>query len=40
LGARFLELEFPAAEAGETAGGYAKIMSKEFIDAEMALFAE
>ena len=40
LGARFLELEFPADEAGETAGGYAKIMSKEFIDAEMALFAE
>ena len=40
LGARFLELEFPADEGGETAGGYAKIMSKEFIDAEMALFAE
>ena len=40
LGARFLELEFPADESGETAGGYAKIMSKEFIDAEMALFAE
>jgi len=40
LGARFLELEFPADEAGETSGGYAKIMSKEFIDAEMALFHE
>ena len=40
LGAKFLELEFPADEGGETAGGYAKIMSKEFIDAEMALFAE
>ena len=40
LGARFLELEFPADESGETAGGYAKTMSKEFIDAEMALFAE
>jgi NAD(P) transhydrogenase subunit alpha len=40
LGARFLELEFPADEGGETSGGYAKIMSKEFIDAEMALFAE
>lgn len=40
LGARFLELEFPAGEAGETSGGYAKIMSEEFIDAEMALFAE
>lgn len=38
LGARFLELEFPADEGGETSGGYAKIMSKEFIDAEMALF--
>ena len=40
LGASFLELEFESDEAGETAGGYAKIMSKEFIDAEMALFAE
>ena len=40
LGATFLELEFPEGESGETAGGYAKIMSKEFIDAEMALFAE
>jgi NAD(P) transhydrogenase subunit alpha len=40
LGARFLELEFPADEGGETSGGYAKIMSKEFVDAEMALFAE
>jgi NAD(P) transhydrogenase subunit alpha len=38
LGARFLELEFPADESGETAGGYAKIMSDEFIAAEMALF--
>ena len=40
LGARFLELAFPEGESGETAGGYAKIMSKEFIDAEMALFAQ
>jgi NAD(P) transhydrogenase subunit alpha len=40
LGARFLELEFPADESGETAGGYAKTMSKEFIDAEMALFLQ
>ncbi len=39
LGATFLMLDFPA-EDGETAGGYAKTMSKEFIDAEMALFAE
>ena len=38
LGAEFLELEF--AEDGSGEGGYAKIMSKEFIDAEMALFAE
>ena len=36
LGATFLELEFD--ESGEGGGGYAKTMSKEFIDAEMALF--
>lgn len=40
LGARFLELEFESDESGETAGGYAKTMSKEFIDAEMKLFLE
>ena len=38
MGAEFLELEFE--EDGEGAGGYAKTMSKEFIEAEMALFAE
>jgi len=38
LGARFLELEFPADESGETSGGYAKTMSPEFIEAEMTLF--
>ena len=38
LGGEFLELEF--AEAGEGKGGYAKTMSKEFIEAEMALFLE
>ena len=38
LGAEFLELEFE--EDGTGAGGYAKTMSKEFIDAEMALFRE
>ncbi|MGV2830340.1 Re/Si-specific NAD(P)(+) transhydrogenase subunit alpha [Myxosarcina sp. GI1(2024)] len=38
LGAEFLELEFE--EDGTGAGGYAKIMSKEFIEAEMALFRE
>lgn len=27
-------------EEGSTAGGYSKEMSKEFIDAEMALFAQ
>lgn len=34
----FLMLEFEEDGSGE--GGYAKTMSKEFIDAEMALFAE
>lgn len=38
MGAEFLELEFE--ESGEGEGGYAKTMSKEFIDAEMAMFAE
>ncbi len=38
MGADFLELEFEEDASGE--GGYAKVMSKEFIDAEMALFAE
>ena len=38
LGAEFLELDFE--EEGSGAGGYAKVMSKEFIEAEMALFAE
>ena len=40
MGAQFLELEFEQEESGGTAGGYAKVMSKEFIDAEMALFRE
>jgi NAD(P) transhydrogenase subunit alpha len=39
MGAEFLMLEFEQDEQGGTAGGYAKTMSKEFIDAEMALFA-
>jgi len=38
LGAEFLELHFQ--EDGTGQGGYAKVMSKEFIAAEMALFAE
>ncbi|MGA7935397.1 MAG: Re/Si-specific NAD(P)(+) transhydrogenase subunit alpha [Kovacikia sp.] len=37
LGAEFLELDF--AEDGTGQGGYAKVMSEEFIKAEMALFA-
>ncbi len=38
LGASFLELDFE--ESGEGGGGYAKVMSQAFIDAEMALFRE
>ena len=38
LGGTFLELEFE--ESGDGGGGYAKVMSKEFIEAEMALFLE
>lgn len=38
MGAEFLELEFEEDGTGE--GGYAKVMSKEFIEAEMALFAQ
>ncbi|QDT08449.1 Re/Si-specific NAD(P)(+) transhydrogenase subunit alpha [Planctomycetes bacterium K23_9] len=40
MGAEFLFLEFESDESGCTTGGYAKTMSKEFIDAEMALFAQ
>lgn len=38
FGAEFLEVS--VAESGEGTGGYAKEMSKEFIEAEMALFAQ
>ncbi len=38
MGAEFLELDFEEDGTGE--GGYAKVMSKEFIEAEMKLFAE
>jgi H+-translocating NAD(P) transhydrogenase subunit alpha len=38
MGAEFLLLDFK--EEGSGVGGYAKVMSKEFIEAEMALFAE
>lgn len=40
MGAEFLMLEFEEDEDGAGEGGYAKVMSKEFIDAEMALFRE
>ncbi len=38
MGAEFLELDFE--EEGSGAGGYARVMSEEFIKAEMALFSE
>eukprot|EP01087_Luapelamoeba_hula_P024126 TRINITY_DN9070_c0_g1_i1.p1 TRINITY_DN9070_c0_g1~~TRINITY_DN9070_c0_g1_i1.p1 ORF type:complete len:1099 (-),score=198.78 TRINITY_DN9070_c0_g1_i1:65-3361(-) len=38
LGAEFLEVSIK--ESGEGTGGYGKEMSKEFIEAEMALFAK
>ncbi|MGI9015444.1 MAG: Re/Si-specific NAD(P)(+) transhydrogenase subunit alpha [Phycisphaerales bacterium] len=38
MGAEFLELDFDEEGAGE--GGYARVMSDAFIEAEMALFAE
>ena len=38
MGAEFLELDFNEDGTGE--GGYAKVMSKEFIEAEMKLFAQ
>ena len=40
MGAEFLMLDFKDDEDGAGEGGYAKTMSKEFIDAEMALFRE
>jgi len=38
MGAEFLELDFE--ESSGSGDGYAKVMSKEFIEAEMKLFAE
>lgn len=38
LGAEFLEVDIQ--EDGSGSGGYAKVMSKEFIEAEMKLFME
>lgn len=40
MGGEFLKLNFEGDEDGSTSGGYAKVMSDEFIKAEMALFAE
>ena len=40
MDAEFLMLEFEEDENGSGEGGYAKTMSAEFIEAEMALFAE
>ncbi len=40
MGGEFLKLNFEGEEDGSTSGGYAKVMSDEFIAAEMALFAE
>ncbi|RPD84887.1 Re/Si-specific NAD(P)(+) transhydrogenase subunit alpha [Neisseria weixii] len=39
MGGQFLKLDFPQ-EAGDNGDGYAKVMSEEFIAAEMKLFAE
>ena len=39
MGGEFLKLDFPEESAG-SGDGYAKVMSEEFIKAEMALFAE
>lgn len=39
LGGEFLELDFGDEEGGNAAG-YAKVMSKEFYDKEMAMFSE
>ncbi|MFT5784082.1 MAG: NAD(P) transhydrogenase subunit alpha, partial [Candidatus Krumholzibacteriia bacterium] len=40
MDAEFLMLDFEEDEDGSGEGGYAKTMSKKFIDAEMALFRE
>lgn len=40
LGGRFLELKFDDGSGGEDAGGYARTMSPEFIEAELDLFAK
>lgn len=40
MGGEFLKLDFSGNEDSSTSGGYAKVMSEEFIKAEMTLFAE
>ena len=40
MGGEFLKLDFSGEEDGSTSGGYAKVMSDEFIKAEMELFAQ
>lgn len=40
MGGEFLKLSFDGDEDSSTSGGYAKVMSDEFIKAEMKLFAE
>lgn len=40
MGAEFLELDYEEEEDAAGEGGYAKVMSKAFIEAEMKLFAE
>jgi len=40
MGAEFLELDYEEEEDGAGEGGYAKVMSRAFIEAEMKLFAE
>lgn len=40
MGARFLMLDVPMDESGESSGGYANIMSDDFLQAELACFAE
>ena len=40
MGGEFLKLNFSGDEDGSTSGGYAKVMSDEFIKAEMELFAQ
>lgn len=40
MGAEFLDLKVPLEESADGGGGYAKVMSPEYIEAEMKLFAK